>query len=336
MKYEEEGYARALDRALARALERLPGTRLKVTGDGVHWNCTVARGDRACSVSCFDTGGPEYLASFGRADRTEAWGRTASEPDTVDAVARWLAGDGVPDLHARFEFVDREKRALSGLAAAVVQSHPRLRGTDEVRHQMCDLHELWFRAGDRTCRVSYYGKNPAPDAFFHWDGCELFRFRVDEPTALAGVLDKWLSDRAAPSAMAAAFPWLRLGPVARYYEEGRPVEGEFLASWDFVERFYREMGWPLAGPVLGLIADIRRAGYGRVLRAGQSLWSLVVSRSRRHGLRPEQPYVAFDFRQDGMDVHARIGVTEKHSFPALAFTPQVDALLRRLAAEDID
>jgi hypothetical protein len=141
-----------------------------------------------------------------------------------------------------------------------------------------------------------------------------------------------------PSAMGREFPWLHLSPVATYYEEGRPVEGEFIVSWEEVEQSYAGLDWPPRGPVLALVAAIRRAGYDRTLRAGRSLWDLVVSRSRRHGLRRGQPCIAFCFRPDGggMEVHVNLGGRERHSFPAIALTPQVEALLGRLAAEAID
>jgi hypothetical protein len=334
--HEQERHARALSRAFSQEFAPTD-TQVSVEGAGVHWTCAVAREGRACSVSCFDARGPEYLASFKHGDRTEAWGRTPSKADVVAAVARWMAGDAVEGLHARFAFVDRQKRALSALASEAVQSHLELArsATHEVRHLGSDLNDLWFRAGDRSCRVCYYGDNAFPDAYFHWDGCEMFRFRADNTTRLGSVLKWWLCDRAMPSRMESDFPWLRLEPVARYYEEGRPVEGEFVASWDAIEQFYAPTNYPLATPVLALITAIRRAGYDKTLRAGQSLWTLMVSRSRRHGLRKGQPHIAFEFHRGGMDVSVNMRDREKHSFPGIEFTPQVDALLRRLVTEDI-
>src|SRR5687768_10848455 len=144
MRYEEERHARDLHRALGRTLAG-SDARVSVEGAGVHWTCTATRGGRTGSVSCFATFGPEYLTSFTSGDRAEAWGRTSSQQDTVAAVARWLAGDGISDLHAAFAFVDRERHALAALAGAAARSHPRLRdAAAEVRHLMCDLHELWF------------------------------------------------------------------------------------------------------------------------------------------------------------------------------------------------
>src|SRR4051812_48237137 len=125
MTRPEEQHARDLHRTLSRVLAADARTRLTVEGAGVHWMCAATRGDRACSTSCFANLGPEYLTQFTSGGDTEAWGRTPSRDDTTAAVARWLGGAEVSDLHAAFPFVDRDKRALLGLADAVTQSHPR-------------------------------------------------------------------------------------------------------------------------------------------------------------------------------------------------------------------
>ena len=63
---------------------------------------------------------------------------------------------------------------------------------------------------------------------------------------------------------------------------------EFQQSWDEIERFYREElltkeNWQWIRPILALLGQLREAGYDQVLRAGQSLYTLVLSRCREHG-----------------------------------------------------
>jgi hypothetical protein len=202
----------------------------------------------------------------------------------------------------------------------------------EVRHDMSDLYRLWFTTADRSCEVSFYGDNESPDAKFHWDGCELFQFMVRDTAAFAAALARWLCDRAMPSALQAEFPWLQIGPLADAYEAGRGIEGEFLESWDGIERHFAHEYGP--GPrVLALIAAIRAAGYDRKLRAGQSMYTLIVSRSRRHGLRRGQPSVAFEFEGEGMQVY--VG-EQRLSLSRVELDPRVEAILRDLAAQPID
>lgn len=79
--------------------------------------------------------------------------------------------------------------------------------------------------------------------------------------------------------------------------EDDSIESEFLQSWDGVQQFYRSHlhSWRKC-LVLLFIASLRRAGYDRKLRAGHSLYSLVLSRSRHYGLSAKQPRVGFEFR----------------------------------------
>jgi hypothetical protein len=88
--------------------------------------------------------------------------------------------------------------------------------------------------------------------------------------------------------------------------------------------------------VLPFIAELRRAGYDRKLRAGQSIWSLIVSRSRRPRLRPEQPVVSFQFHENSMEVYARDQKEERLQHIPIAMTDTVERVLRGLTERPID
>ncbi|TWU28987.1 DsbA family protein [Novipirellula artificiosorum] len=168
---------------------------------------------------------------------------------------------------------------------------------------------LKFTGHHRSCLLVPDDRVSLPSARFFWDNSFLFSFDVDDTYQLAIVLNRWLGDNAMPSALRKEFPWLEIGTLADYYEQGRPVEGEFLQSWDeMLNEFY---GLPaelveghFAVNACRLLTAMRSRGYDRRLRAGQSLWTLILSRSRRHGLREEQQAIAFMFHEEdnGMDV----------------------------------
>jgi hypothetical protein len=162
--------------------------------------------------------------------------------------------------------------------------------------------------------------------------------RVDDAARLATALERWICERATPSAMATEFPEAEIDPVAKYYEEGRPVEGEFFLSWDRVERFYRMPALPPGvEAVREMIAAMRRAGYDRTLRAGTSLWRLILSRSRRHGLHPDQPRLLFQFDDGGMEILDNLdGQDRATSFPTVRLTLGVEGLLHRLSTREVD
>src|SRR4051812_34057632 len=95
-KYEQEGHARGLHRALSEEFARsAPDTEVSVKGAGVHWDCTARRGERSCSVACFDDQGPEYLVAFEHDARRDAIGRTVSGEEAIAAVGDWLDGHGI-------------------------------------------------------------------------------------------------------------------------------------------------------------------------------------------------------------------------------------------------
>ena len=148
---------------------------------------------------------------------------------------------------------------------------------------------------------------------------------------LSLILKRWLCDCAMPSSLEQEFPWLGTGELARYYEEGRGVEGEFILSWDFVERFYREAAnLPQSSAILKMIAEMRGRGYDHTLRAGQSMYTFIVARSRRQGLKANQPLIAFEFRKDGMDLRAKFGDEKKLSYAQQAQLFQSEQPLTRL------
>jgi hypothetical protein len=338
MRFIEESYGRELYGELKKVFsDAVPEATVALEGAGVHWNCTVKHGDRQCTIHCFDVKGPEYLTSFNHQKETSAMGRTASKADTMAAARIWIEGGELTELHRQFQFVDKQKRSLSSIEATALSICPELGVTTrELKHQICDLYELWFRETCRSCRISYYGKNLNPDAVFHWDGCQLFTVQTGDSNHLAQLLKRWLCDHVKPSVLQREFPEIEMAKAASYYEEGRGVEGEFVESWDRIEKFYAEMNFPPAEEIRSLVKAMRAKGYDHKLRAGQSLYTLMLSRSRRHGLRQGQPHIAFQFRQGGMDVIT--GNFEGKSIEAsqLRLTNHVAALLEQMARVAID
>jgi len=337
MKYEEENRAKDLYNALNQELVPLaPRVIITIEGCGVHWNCTARCEERGCSIACFST---EYLVNFEHGSLTQASGRTTQMKDVLSAVSSWLQGQELQELYARFEFVDRHKRALTTIETLVIERYPELTlcAIRNLCHLSNDLYELWFRARERSCCIFYYGENKFPNAVFHWDECQLFQIQAGRLEQLALILKRWLCDYTMPSDLQKEFPWIDVGKLARYYEEGKGIEGEFITSWDSTEQFYKEMvKASFSSEVLELIAQMRQRGYDKTLRAGTSLYSLVVSRSRRHGLRAEQPRIIFCFRGNSMDIDANFNGEAKLSCPKIGFTAEIDALLKRLETKDID
>jgi hypothetical protein len=336
MKFREQIHAENLRVALLGALDGIDAA-ISVSGQGSNWSCSVELGSRACVVHCFDSKGARYLTGFQTDQQEAAWGRTSSQADTIAATLLWIEGASIDIIRAQFPFIDQQQRAFHALWERVLQNCPRLLGATSQNRQLTnDLYELWVADRDRSCRIYFYGDDAFPRCEFHWDGCELFAFVADDIPLLADVLARWIIDHATPSALASDFPWIQMRKAARYYEEGRGVEGEFIESWDSMERMYEEMQSKLGPAIRAFLADLRQRGYDSKLRAGQSMWTFIVSRSRRHGLRRGKPFIEFRFQDEGMQILGSMGGIFKLSRKSIAFDHEIEQLLTRLLQEPID
>jgi hypothetical protein len=343
MNHPEEVTARDLQQVMIAQFATSPGTCVELAGGGLHWECSARRGDRTCFVGCLPSDGPEHLIEFRGAFGAEAAGRTRSSREAAESAALWLDCERVEDLREQFVFVDRDKRKLAAIEAEAIARHPELdrSATHCLRQISYDYYDLMFTLRDRSCLISLNGKEEVPNTVFFWDDCGMIQTRTNDVAGLAVLLGRWLCDLAMPSELARESPDLELTPVAGYYEQGRPVEGEFLVSWDQIERYYEGFSRPSfvdCGPILSLVAEIRQAGFDRTLRAGQSLISLCVSRSRRHGLRQGQPSVSFNFdlESGSMTVTCNGPIREEFVVPRIALEARVEWALNRLALEPID
>jgi hypothetical protein len=337
MKHPEESLAKELYEGFSQRLG--PGqASIAIDGLGVHWHCIVAQKDRACRINCFarpPDNTAQYYSTYKLGEERVATARIASLDDTIAAAVDWLDGRALLLLYEKHTFVDFEKRRLQAVQEEVFHAAPDLRRSLEVElsQRMADIYYLHFRARNRSSELSFYGEKAWPDARFYWDGCLLFEFEAQDCTSLAQVLQDWLYHCAPPSQMRNHFPWLMIGELADYYEAGNPVEGEFLRSWRQMERFYDDSRFPtLATNVKALLAAMRAKGYDKTFRAGQSMWTLILSRSRRHGLKREQSRIQFNFLKEGMDVYCLLESEDpqKITCPRVEYTPEIEGMLERL------
>jgi hypothetical protein len=348
-KYAEEDYARVLEGQLSRELAwRLPGATASVSGEGCHWNCRAAREQRSCTIHCFDgpcyRPGPEFLVRFEEQSARPMWGRTLEQAEVIGAVCAWLNRQSAQELYSQFAFVEQHRRELAKIQHEIIKAQPELTTLttrEVVSSDGSECGALWFRTADRSCEIGGHAH-----AKFYWDGCLQFSIQSANTISLAALLTHWLCDHAMPSAVQREFPSVALSDVAQYYEQSRGIEGEFIVSWCHVESFYKDVQHPFALRVLNFISQLRAAGYERTLRAGTSLFSLLVSRSRRHGLESGQPYIAFSFggarftssavAPGAMEVAVYFdGRERKVAFSNVELNGDLNALLKQLEAKTI-
>jgi hypothetical protein len=133
---------------------------------------------------------------------------------------------------------------------------------------------------------------------------------------------------------------IHLGTIASV--DPNELEASFAESWGWVERFYREEllplpSWQWLGGIVPLIGELKARGYDRSLRAGQSLYVLILSRSREHGLRDEQSNVAIEPRSDGsMRLTSTLaGVSRRVIHPRIELCLELERMLETLRNEPV-
>jgi hypothetical protein len=319
--------------------------KISIEGTGVHWHCKVSKGLRQSIIDCFDIDftnleykGPEYATSFEANGHNEASGRTFDMNMTIEAVTIWLKGKTVEQLYSKFSFIEEKKRQLEGIKRDIIKSNPTIFdcSVKDVIEDNFSSYSLWVKKENRSCRIFYYGYELNPRYLFNWDDSLIFETSSSETDRMGLLIKRWVVDNAMPSFLRNEFPEIKFGKLAKYYEQGNGVEGEFTMSWDSIEQFYNEIGLEKKDEILNLIKQMRSNGFDKTLRAGQSLFTLILSRSRRHGLKETQNSISFDFIYIKSAMEINMQKREKLVFDKIEYTDAVDRLLRSLEQEPID
>ena len=318
---------------------------ITLTEAGTQSQCTITRKLRQCSIHCFDIDrndveykGPEFYTAFILNGKSIANGRTFDKHQTIDAIKNWIENKTIEELYSKFDFIDQNKRQLEKIRADINSVNTQLLAIsqNEVAEGLFSSYSLWFKHNNRSCRIYYYGYEPNPRYIFHWDDSRIFETSSADIKRLGSLITKWVSDQEMPSTLKMEFPEIVFGKLSEYYEKGNGIEGEFILSWDSVETFYREFDLDKKSEILQLMKQMRERGFERTLRAGQSLYTLILSRSRRHGLRENQNSISFSFNfiESAMEVRTPKG--EKLEFDRIVYNDTIEKLLRTIERERID
>lgn len=319
---------------------RAGNTLLSIEGAGVHWNCSVERGERLCTIHCFNTEhGGEYYISFEVAEKNVAYGRSSDKTQAIDAVEDWLNYLSLEQLYARHSFVDDVTRTLEIVRAMLLSQQRAL--ADQSQHRLeqdfAGSYLLYFDSAVRGCRISASATHTL--CVFYWDGARIFETSELDINRLGILIKKWVCDVAMPSELQKEFPEVDFGRLSTYYEQGNGIGGEFILSWNALEEFYEDINLNNRAEILQLIKTMRAKGFDKTFRAGTSLYSFILSRSRRYGLRLEQPRVRFDFiyikSVMQVDYYGENGAKHQLSFNTIEYNEAIENLLKELEHAEI-
>ncbi len=312
---------------------------------GTQSQCTITKQSRQCSIHCFDIDrmntkheGPEFYATFLQDGKPVANGRTFNKGKAIEAIKYWIQNKTLEELYSQFGFIDEKKRQLEKLRSDINASNTQLLeiAQNEVSEENFSYYSLCFKDDNRSCEVSYYGYETNPRYIFNWDDSVIFETSGSDTKRLGSLVKKWVCNKATLSTLKMEFTGIDFGKLAEYYEQGRGIEGEFILSWDNIESFYREMNLDKKNEILQLIKEMRDKGFDSTLRAGQSLYTFILSRSRRHGLRENQDSVSFSFvsSNSAMEVQTQNG--QYFIFDKIEYNNTIENILKTIELESID
>lgn len=343
MKYKQEYIAENLYSNLQTHFkDSKEPVKISKQGAGVHWNCTVDANNRECKIHCFDTYGnkdnsTEYLIAFQEAAKHKMWGRTRNLNETLNSIEDWLNEKTIEWLYEKYEFLDWSKRRILFIEKQLIKHEPELKKVENSFYSPwgSGLYDYSISYNNRSCILDGYGKHEPTSFHFCWDNCRLFEVKQNDLTLMAKAVKMWLIEEIVPSQLEAQLKWIKISELALYYEKGEGIKGEFIESWNSIERFYKRIDENFTPKVLQLIKEMREHGFDKKLRAGQSLYTLMLSRSRRHGLTWEQNFLAFRFYIDKNEMK----VTDKSDTLLLngkvEYSNELENLLNELAEEAI-
>ena len=317
-----------------------PDIEISFEEDRFHHNCVISKKERKCLTYCFKISWKdniEYDTSYKENGIIIAKGSTDDKQEMINSIKDWIEQKPLEQLYTKYNFIDKEKRQLLQIRAVINKANPDLLRISEnsVTNVNFSTYNILFKNQDRSCRI-FYDQKPNPKYCFRWNDTNIFEVHNSDIKRLACLIYKWVLEKRMPSTLKEIYPEIDFGKLAEYYEKGNGIAGEFILSWDNIELFYNTVINDKGAEILQLIEEIRKNGFDKTLRAGQSLYTLVLSRSRRYGLRINQKRVMFSFtlNQSAMEILTTDGT--KVEFKKIEYNEIVEEILKKLELESID
>jgi hypothetical protein len=202
----------------------------------LHWNCTIERNDRKCTIYCF--GNKVYAISFLINDVSNARGRTGLEDELISSVVSWLGNCNLNELLDTFEFVDPGKRTLEKFQHKLIEVYPKFEryATIKLEPGLGETFCLKITSNNRYCLIHYYKNSTIPTCECYWKDFFVFEFSLVNTINSALILKQWFCDNVMPSILVNEFPFLDKGELSECSDFNKVIEADFIRSWDNVEQ----------------------------------------------------------------------------------------------------
>lgn len=195
------------------------------------------------------------------------------------------------------------RNQLEDLQSALNKNHCQLLEI-ECNNVVVDPHfsfesKLVLKDKSRTCKIYLFANKQSPSYVFEWDDCPIFKISSSNIKRQGEIIMNWVFEKSMPSTMQSQFPEIALGALAKYYENGEGIKGEFIESWNILEETYiREFSNEpnkANKDAIELIKEMRKFKFDEVLRVGTRLSVLILSRARRGIIDDNKAHISIIF-----------------------------------------
>ncbi|MEQ8473631.1 MAG: hypothetical protein RIC35_20705 [Marinoscillum sp.] len=286
---------------------------IKVEGAGVHWHCSISKSDsneRYAKIHCIeidrrditnlDYKGVMYDVAFYENEVHFTTGRTFIKEVALKSLDDWFNGIQQEALYSKYDFIDSTKKRLTKVLNEISLQYPSIKENAEesLVKEVNWSKRILIHKGTRSCEGYFYGYEDVPRFIFKWDETKMFEHSTADNSRVGELINDWVINYLMPSTLESKFKEVNFGKLGSYYEKGKGIEGEYVLSWDSIERFYGELSdeWhPFKKDAINLLKEMRVEGLDKELRAGQSLFFFILSRARRHGLENNHSFAHLTF-----------------------------------------
>ncbi|WP_299119267.1 hypothetical protein [uncultured Tenacibaculum sp.] len=194
---------------------------------------------------------------------------------------------------------------------------------------------------DRGCKIYPFYFSEIPIYEFEWDGCIIFKITSSDVKRQVEILKSWILKKVMPSEIQAQFPEIKLNKLAKYYERGEGIKGEFIESWnDTEENCYKYLSvndeeYHINKDIIRLTKEMRKEGLNESLRIGTRLSWLIISRTRRHIINDDTPHIGIYFLGNNqMKMYANFNKKEELEVE-VKYKQHLERLVKELLKEEI-
>ncbi|MGH1384208.1 hypothetical protein [Kordia sp.] len=193
---------------------------------------------------------------------------------------------------------------------------------------------------NRSCKIYPFDSGQIPKYVFEWDDCPIFEISSTNLKRQGEIIINWVLKKSMPSVMKTHFSEIELGELAKYYEKGEGIKGEFIESWNLTEETRNKLFSiepnQADKDAIRLIKEMRNIKLDELLRIGTRLSVLILSRARRHIINDNTPHIGIVFLGNNrMKIYSNLNDKKKSLECEVKYEGYLEGIIKKILKEKI-